>query len=350
MGMVVYKLNGSNDDEIAIKKAGEALHAGKLVVFPTETVYGLGADAMNPSAVMKIFEAKGRPSDNPLIAHINHQDMLSCLTGCVGSVEAKLMNAFWPGPLTIIFPKSEKVPLEVTGGTEYVAVRMPSNPAAQKVIYYANTPIVAPSANKSGKPSGTQVSDVVDELRDFVDIFLDAGSTDIGLESTVVKVQGGVPVVLRPGKITPDDIKKIVGDVLIDDGVFKKHLSDAQVVSPGMKYRHYAPDCESVLVEGDNEKIKVGKICEIIRQRYPQKVVVMCANENRESYASFENAIILPMGDYLDYDEISQNLFSLLRRAERFDPSLVLIECVPKEGLGIALMNRLIRACGYNIV
>jgi L-threonylcarbamoyladenylate synthase len=348
--VVIHKLDGREADSRILENAGDILRSGGLVVFPTETVYGIGADALCPSAVSKIFSAKGRPSDNPLIAHISGWDMLDILVRNVGDIERRLMVAFWPGPFTIILKKTERVPYETTGGLDTVAVRMPSNRIAQQIIEYANTPIAAPSANISGRPSGTNISDIINELKDHVDMFIDAGHSDIGVESTVVRVIDGVPSILRPGKITPADIEGVAGQVCIDKSVFSEIHTDEPVLSPGMKYRHYAPDCECILVEIGNEEKKAGKIRGILQQRFPQKVAVLCVTENKKLYEGCNNAVILPMGNYLDYDDISRNLFSLLRKAENYRPSLILIEGMPAQGLGIALMNRLIRTCGYNII
>jgi len=337
-------------EDSVLQEAGELLRNGKLVVFPTETVYGLGANALDTIAIKKIFEAKGRPSDNPLIAHIDGLAMLDMLVADIGNVERKLMNAFWPGPLTIIFDKLNKVPPALTGGTNKIAIRMPSNVIAKKLIAYANVPIAAPSANKSGKPSGTVINDIYDELKNDVVLFLDAGRSQIGVESTVVKVENGVPIVLRPGGITPDNIADVIGCVKLDKSIFDKIDANAPVLSPGMKYRHYAPDCDCVLVDGNSNESKASKVVNIIKQHNPDKIVVICTNENVKIYLQHPNVEVLSMGDACNFKEVSQNLYSLLRNAETFNPKLVIMESVRKEGLGLALMNRMIRACGYNVV
>jgi L-threonylcarbamoyladenylate synthase len=271
----------------------------------------------------------------------------------IGDIENKLMKAFWPGPLTLILEKTEQVPIEITGGktnSNNVAVRMPSSVIAQAIITYAGTPIAAPSANKSGKPSGTGIADIFDELKESVALFVDAGLPDIGVESTVVKVIDGMPTILRPGKITLEDIQDVVGHARLDDSVFSKIDDDTAPSSPGMKYRHYAPDCECQLIEIADNESKIAKVIEIVEQSSPNKIVVLCANENAQRYEHLENAYILPMGSYDNHDEISKSLFVNLRKAEACEPKLVLIESVKRKGLGLALMNRLIRACGYNIV
>ena len=348
--IIIHKLKGTEDDREILLEAGKILSNDGLVVFPTETVYGIGANALSPEAVKKIFVAKGRPSDNPLIVHISELNMLELLASTISDIENRLMTAFCPGPLTMILKKTDLVPNEVTGGTNSVAVRMPSSNIARQIISFANKPIAAPSANKSGKPSGTTVTDIFDELKDHVDMFLDAGNSDIGLESTVVKVNGDIPIILRPGKITPEDIKSVVGHVQIDESVFTQCNDSTPVLSPGMKYRHYAPNCECILVEGISNELKVSKIHDIVKQSYSEKIVIICVNENIPMYKCFDNIVILPMGSCHDYSEISKNIFTLLRKAEGYLPKMVLIESLQKEGLGIALMNRLVRACGYNII
>jgi L-threonylcarbamoyladenylate synthase len=348
--MYVFKTTRTQEDEDVIEKAAMLIKSGSLVVFPTETVYGIGANALDSNATKKIFIAKGRPSDNPLIVHVSTLEMLYTLTKKISSVESKLISEFWPGPLTIIFEKSEIVSLSVTGGADTVAVRMPSNVIANKLISYAGLPIAAPSANRSGRPSGTQISDIVGELKDHVEMFIDDGVSNIGLESTVIKVENGIPIILRPGKVTPSDVISAVGIVEVDKRVFSATNDDEIVLSPGMKYRHYAPDCKCLLVESMDESSKVAKIKEFARKFHPKKVAIMCVNENISFYSGYENAVAFSMGAYLDYDIISKNLFILLREAEAHRPDIILIESVPKDGMGVALMNRLIRTCGYEVV
>ena len=348
--MYVYKTTGVSEDEKAIEKAATLIKNGSLVVFPTETVYGIGANALDSEATKKIFVAKGRPSDNPLIVHISTLEMLYALTRNIIPVERKLLSAFWPGPLTVIFEKSEIVPDVVTGGTSTVAIRMPSNPIANKLITFAGLPIAAPSANRSGRPSGTQISDIVDEIKDHVEMFIDDGISNIGLESTVIKVENGIPIILRLGRVTPADVINAVGIVEVDKRVFSASDDNEIVLSLGMKYKHYAPDCKCLLVESMNERNKVEKIQELVMKFHTKKVAIMCVYENLSSYNDYENAIVFSMGAYLDYDKISRSLFALLREAEAHCPDVILIESVPKDGLGVALMNRLIRTCGYEVI
>lgn len=333
------------DDEI--KQAANSIKNGNLVVFPTETVYGIGANGLDENAVNKIFKAKGRASDNPLILHISDRKMLDILVQNIGEIEHKLMDKFWPGPLTIIMEKKNIVPYNVTAGLDTVAIRMPENKIALKLIEESKLPIAAPSANISGKPSGTNITDIIEELKDKVDIIIDGGDTKIGLESTVVRVVDNIPIILRPGKITPDDIKQAVGHVRIDKNVYIKPEKDVKVLSPGMKYKHYAPNSECLLVCSDKNENIISCINKILEDNYNKNIIVLSTTENIGRYKS---QTILDLGSNRNYEEISQRIFSLLRKVDNYKPDLVIIEGVKKEGIGIAIMNRLIRACAYNII
>ena len=278
-------------DYSSLEEAGQIIRSGGLVLFPTETVYGLGANGLDEVAVKKIFKAKGRSADNPLILHISDFNMLNEIACGITEIEHKLMNAFWPGPFTIILNRKPIVPNAVTASLDTVGIRMPSNEIANKLISYSGVPIAAPSANISGKPSGTNINDIFDELSEKVDCIIDGGPTDVGLESTVVRVIDGIPTILRPGKITPEDIKDVIGKVQIDKHIFSKLEYGEKVLSPGMKYKHY-----------DN------------------------------------------------LNEIAKNIFTDLRKVDKFNPDIVLVEGVKQEGLGLAIMNRLIRACSHNYI
>ena len=242
------------NDYTKLKDAGNIIKNGGLVLFPTETVYGLGANGLDSEAVKKIYIAKERKSDNPLILHICDIQMLGQIAKNISDVEFNLMNAFWPGPFTIILNKTEDVPLTVSGSLNTVGVRMPSNEIARNLIKFAGVPIAAPSANISGRPSGTNIGDIFEELSDKVDYIIDGGDCNIGLESTIVRVIDGVPHILRPGKITAEDIKEIAGNVVIDEHVLGKLDSNKEVLSPGMKYKHYAPKTDCILVYDENNK------------------------------------------------------------------------------------------------
>lgn len=325
-----------------IKQAAEAIKQGKLVLFPTETVYGIGANALDEEAVKKIYEAKGRASDNPLIAHISNLDMLKKLVKEIGNLEEKLIENFWPGPLTIIFNKTEIVPNIITAGLETVAIRMPSNEIAKRLIEYSGVPIAAPSANVSGKPSGTIVEDILQELDGKVEYIIDGGKVDIGLESTVIRVIKNKVHILRPGKITKEDIEKLGIEVEIEKQILGEYVEGEKVLSPGIKYKHYSPDTKCLLVYSKYNQKMVDKINEIASK---EKAIILCKTSNLEKY---ENEIKLAMGESLE--EICNNIFTLLRKVDKYNANLVIIEGVEKEGLGLAIMNRLLRACAHNYI
>ena len=332
-----------NEDLNKIREAAQAIKQGNIVLFPTETVYGIGANALNENAVNKIFQAKGRASDNPLIVHICNIQMLDSLVKEVGQVEQKLMDNFWPGPLTIIFDKKECMPNNVTAGLNTVGIRMPSNSVARKLIKFAGLPIAAPSANISGKPSGTKIEDIIDELDGKVEYILDSGMVDIGVESTVVRVIDNQVHILRPGKITVEDIQKLGIEVVIEKQIMEECLPQEKVMSPGMKYRHYAPNTKCLLVYSDNQDRLVDRINKEIELE--KNVLILGRTSNLEKYNT-ENK--LDMGESLE--EISKNIFTLLRKVDSYNANLVIIEGVKKEGLGLAIMNRLIRACEHNYI
>ena len=325
--------------------AGNIIKSGGLVLFPTETVYGLGANGLNENAVKKIFIAKGRKSDNPLILHISSMDMLSEIATNISDLEYKLMNTFWPGPFTIILNRKKIVPNIVTAGLETVGVRMPSNEIAKKLISYAGVPIAAPSANISGKPSGTNIKDIFKELSSKVDCIVDGGNCEVGLESTVVRVINGIPTILRPGKITPEQIKDVAGTVEIDKHIFSKLEENEKVLSPGMKYRHYAPNSKCVLVYSKDNNLLVNKIKELSFQY--SEPLILSSTENKLCYG---NNIVIDIGSRFNLNEIAKNIFTDLRKVDSFNPDIVIIEGVSQEGLGLAIMNRLIRACEYNYI
>ena len=313
-----------------IEKASNLIKEGKLVLFPTETVYGIGADGLNEQAVKNIFIAKGRAQDNPLILHVSSFEMIKRIVKNINTV----------GPLTIILERTKIVPDVVTGGLDTVGVRMPSNIIAKTLIEKANTPIAAPSANISGKPSGTNIKDIFDELNNKVDCIIDGGNTDIGLESTVVRVIDNKVKILRPGKITKEQLEKQGFNVEIDNNVFNKIKENDIVLSPGMKYKHYAPNKKCLLIYSDDNKKFIEKVHELEKE---SNILVVCKNNNTKY---FENTIA--MGNTLE--EISHNIFTILRQVDKTNASLVVIEGVNKEGLGLAIMNRLIRACSHNYI
>lgn len=332
----------NNNDYTKIKPAAETIKQGKLVLFPTETVYGIGANALDEKAVKDIFIAKGRAQDNPLIVHIANINMLKDLVENVGEIEKKLIKTFWPGPLTIIFKKKHIIPDIITGGLDTVAIRMPSNNIAKKLIEYSNLPIAAPSANISGKPSGTLIEDIIDELDGKVEYIIDGGKVDIGLESTVVRVVDNVVHILRPGKITPEDLQKLGLEVFIEKQILGEYKKNEKVMSPGIKYRHYAPATKCILVYSNEEEKMIDEINKNIQGK---NAVVICKTANMEKYKSNYK---LDMGQTLE--QISNNIFTMLRKADKYNAEIIAVEGVTKEGLGLAIMNRLLRACSHNYI
>lgn len=325
-----------------IKEAAQAIKNGKLVLFPTETVYGIGANALSDKAVQEIFIAKGRAQDNPLIVHISSFEDIKNIAEEPNEIEKKLMNAFCPGPFTIILKAKPNISKIVTANLDTVGIRMPSNEIAYNLIKYANVPIAAPSANISGRPSGTKIEDIIEELDGKVEYIIDGGTVDIGLESTVVRVIDNKVNILRPGKITPEDIEKLGLKVEIDKHILEKLNGDEKVLSPGMKYRHYAPKTKCVLVYSENNEKLVNKINELSKDK---NVLVIGRTDNLSKYVAKN---ILDAGE--TEKEIAHNIFSLLRKSDSYNVDLVIIEGISTKGIGLAINNRLIRACEYNYI
>ena len=321
-----------------LEEVNSCLKSGGLVIFPTETVYGLGTDARNSKAVDSIFKAKGRANDNPLIVHLDDKITIQKYAYISNDIEQKLIDAFMPGPFTIILKKKDIIPSNVSANLDTVGIRIPSNKIANTILYTSEVPIAAPSANVSGKPSGTDIEDITEEFAGKVDYIIDGGNTDIGLESTVVKVIDSIPTILRPGFITKEDIIDLIGVVKVDDNIFKK--VEGPVASPGMKYKHYAPNnpCRLVYIKDKKELIKYFK------ENSDNNTVIIGSSHLKD----------IPCKKFLHYgdtlNEISHNIFKILRLADTYNPDLILIEGVSKEGLGLAIMNRLIRASNYNYI
>lgn len=327
-----------NYNSIFLNEASKYIKDGKLVIFPTETVYGIGADGLNEEAVKSIFTAKGRACDNPLILHVSNIDMIDRIAFIDSKLERDLISAFFPGPLTIILRKKDIVPDVVSANLDTVGVRMPVNNIAHDLIFLADTPIAAPSANVSGRPSGTNIDDIYEELGERVDYIINGGDTNIGIESTVIRVIDDVIHILRPGMISYDDLIKY-GNVVIDSHVLDDVKSDEIVLSPGMKYRHYAPKTKCILVYSDDKVVRINKIKELETDNS-----LVIANE--QNVHLFKNAI--SYGESLE--EISHNIFKLLRSVDKKCVDLIIIEGVESSGLGLAIMNRLIRACSHNYI
>ena len=333
----------TNTEEL--KVVCNLIRNGELVIFPTETVYGIGANALDENAVGKIFIAKGRPSDNPLIVHIADRTKVEEIAQDITEMEQILIDEFMPGPFTIILKRKPEVPDIVTAGLDTVAVRMPDNIIARAIIQFSGVPIAAPSANISGKPSGTSVEDIRTELEGKVSAIIDGGETEIGLESTVVKVVDEVPVILRPGKITPEDIEKVAGKVIIDSKVFEKVVENEEVESPGMKYKHYAPETKCLLFNYENELDQIFYLKQAIKE-YDNDVVVIGFSGHKEKLYLPEERFI-DLGNRNDFEQIAKEIYSALRKADKIKAKVILIEGVPKQGIGIAIMNRLLRTCEY---
>lgn len=324
-----------------LKDAAKCIKDGKLVLFPTETVYGIGANGLNPKAVSDIFVAKGRKTDNPLILHVSSQKMINGIAVITSQIEQKLIDTFFPGALTLVLKKKECVPNIVTGNLDTVGVRMPSNTIAHDLIELAGTPIAAPSANISGKPSGTNIDDIFEELHNKVSYIINGGETDIGVESTVVRVIDDTIHILRPGKITEDDLKKVHPKVIVDSHILGTLKKDDKVLSPGMKYKHYAPNTKCILVYSDNKEKMLDKMQKLELEN--TNSLVLTKKENQKYFLNSLN-----LGSTLE--EISHNLFKKLREVDKLSYDLVIIEGVKAEGLGLAIMNRLIRACSHNYI
>lgn len=343
----LFRIKGEEGEE-GLRQAAWILRQGGLVAFPTETVYGLGANALDEEAARKIYAAKGRPSDNPLIAHISSIEELKPLVTEIPEAGRKLSEAFWPGPLTMVFPKSSQVPRGTTGGLDTVAVRMPGTETARRLIAMAGVPVAAPSANLSGRPSPTTAQHVWQDMNGRIDIILDEGPVGIGLESTIVDVSGGKPVLLRPGAITRKMLESVVGDVDIDPAILGKPAENIRPKAPGMKYRHYAPKANLILVEGD-ESLVVEKINELVRAETEKgrRVGIICTEETRKSYTQ---GILLSVGNRNRQDTIAHNLFAVLRQFDDLQVDCIYSESFSRDDLGYAIMNRLTKASGYQII
>lgn len=336
--MAIYLDVKNNYNKDFLKEAAQFIKEGKLVLFPTETVYGIGADGLNAKAVQNIFVAKGRANDNPLILHVSSMEMIERIAQDISPLERKLIKAFFPGPLTIILKRKDIVPDVVTASLDTVGIRMPENQVARDLISLADTPIAAPSANISGRPSGTNISDIFEELNQKVDYIIDGGETKIGLESTVIRVIDNEINILRPGKITYDDLSKY-GKVNVSSHVLKEIGENDVILSPGMKYKHYAPESKCILIYSDDEKKMIKKMQDLENDN-----TLVITNDKNVNL--FKNA--LGYGNSLE--DISHNIFKILRKVDKLEKDLIIIEGVSTKGLGLAIMNRLIRACSHNYI
>lgn len=348
MDTKVIKIDSNHIDSREMAEAAELIRQGGLVAFPTETVYGLGADALRPEASRKIYAAKGRPSDNPLIVHISRFADLVSIAREVPAQAKLLADAFWPGPLTMIVRKNEKVPLETTGGLETVAVRMPNHPVALRLIEESGCMIAAPSANTSGKPSPTEASHVAEDLNGKVPLILDGGLVGIGIESTIIDLTEEIPMILRPGYITRKMLEDVLdSEVRIDPGIIASD-SAQKPKAPGMKYRHYAPKAELVLVEGDTDRV-TAEINRLVckRQTEGQRVGVIATEETKDGYLADH---VISIGAREDEDAIARHLYKMLRELDDCGMDVIYSESFATPRIGQAIMNRLLKAAGYHVI
>lgn len=346
-----------NEEELAkaLADAADCLKDGGLVAFPTETVYGLGADALNETAAKRIYAAKGRPSDNPLIVHISKVEDLEVL-GYPNEKAYALAQAFWPGPLTIILPKKDIVPHGTTGGLDTVAIRMPSHPAALSLIRQSGVYVAAPSANTSGRPSPTKAEHVVEDMMGKIEYIIDGGAVGIGIESTIVDVSGKVPAILRPGFITRKMLEQIIGEVTIDPAL-ERPMEGLHPKAPGMKYTHYAPKGQLSLVEPENPADESGqdkviwKIRELADSHRAEgyRVGIMAPEETLAAYEGHADALVC-VGTRKERDTVAAGLYAALREFDAAGADYIYAESFRGEGLSYAIMNRLLKAAGQRVI
>jgi len=322
-----------------IEKAGNLIKSGEVVGIPTETVYGLAADATNPEAVSKIFVAKGRPQDNPLIVHIADKSDMEKYAHDIPEIAYRIADKFWPGPLTMVLPKKDIIPEVTSGGLDTVGIRFPANAIAQKIIKSAGVPLAAPSANLSGKPSTTTAKHVYDDMNGRISAIVDGGACSVGVESTVISFSGEDVIILRPGFVSKEDLLSVADNVIIDNGVLSEMSEDAVVASPGMKYKHYSPKANVIIVEGEYDKF-----LSFFEKNYFEGVYAMIfGNETTE--------FPYPHFSYGKTDsEQAIELFDKLRMADDMNAKTVYVRCPSKDGVGLAVYNRLIRAAGFEVI
>jgi len=335
------------EDEDKIKEAAEFIKNGAIVAFPTETVYGLGADALNAKAVEKIFKAKGRPQDNPLIIHVSSKN-IEAYAKEIPEIAKKLIGKFWPGALTIILRKKDIIPDITSANLDSIGIRMPDNEIARKLIELSNTTIAAPSANISGRPSPTDFQRCVEDLDGKVDCILGGAQSDIGVESTIVDCTVDPPIVLRPGGITLEMLKEVDSRIEIDNAIMKKPTENLKPKAPGMKYKHYAPNAKVTIISGERKKT-VEKIREMVHYNIEKgkKVCILTVEENAKEYTEGINIVL---GSVLDLSTVAQSLFEALRKCDDLGADLILAEGYEEKGVGIAIMNRLNKAAGFDII
>lgn len=346
METIISKISHTIQDDETIHTAGDIIKSGGLVAFPTETVYGLGGDALNPDSSRKIYAAKGRPSDNPLIIHICKLEDIYRIVSDFPEKAKKLAREFWPGPLTMVLPKSDKVPKETTGGLNTVAVRMPVDPIALSFIEAAGGYVAAPSANLSGRPSPTSAKYVEEDMDGRIDMIIDDGDVEIGLESTIVDMTCEIPMLLRPGMITAEMLKEVLGDLETDKTILAGNIA-GRPKAPGMKYKHYAPKGELTIIAGKPEEV-IKRINELAKTGMQQgeKVGIIGTDENISFYYGDS---IKSVGKHDDEVSIAKRLYRILREFDDENVTLIYSESFSTGGMGQAIMNRLLKAAGHQI-
>ncbi|MBN1073146.1 threonylcarbamoyl-AMP synthase [Clostridium botulinum] len=347
MSTNIIKINNIIDDEEKIKEAAKVIKDGGIVAFPTETVYGLGSDALNEDAVKKIFIAKGRPQDNPLIVHVASKNIQS-LVEDIPDIAQKLIDKYWPGPLTLILKKKSIIPNITSADLDTIGIRMPNNEIALKLIEMSNTVIAAPSANISGRPSPTDVERCIEDLSGKVDCIVGGDKSNIGLESTILDCTVNPPLVLRPGGITLEMLKDIDNRIEIDGSIMKKSTDDLKPKAPGMKYRHYAPKAKVKIISGERKKT-IEKMKEMVDYYIDnnKKVCILTIEENEKEY---NKGIKVVLGSRENLLMVAQNLFESLRKCDDLGADIILAEAYEEKGVGIAIMNRLNKAAGFDII
>lgn len=344
----LVKIENIKDAKKDIEEAAKLIREGEVVAFPTETVYGLGGNGLLPDSVHKIYAAKGRPSDNPLILHVCDMKMVESLVKDIPKHAKKAMEHFWPGPMTVILPKADQVPDCVTGGLDTVAIRMPDHPVALELIRRSQVPIAAPSANTSGRPSPTKAEHVMEDLSRKIPMILDGGAVLVGVESTIIDFTGEVPVILRPGWITKETMEDFLGcEVLMNTSL---KASDHGVPrAPGMKYKHYAPKAQMILVLGDDQKKVVNYINQLAQEERSKgkKIGVIASDETKASYQADE---VVSVGERAHLETVTAHLYDVLREFDHKDVDMIYSEGFEGEPLSEAIMNRMVKAAGHEII
>ena len=338
----------TQEEEQAYKEAAQILKNGGLVAFPTETVYGLGGNALDEAAAKHIYAAKGRPSDNPLIIHIGGQEALEVLAKDIPQVAWTLAEAFWPGPLTMVLKKQEIVPYGTTGGLETIAIRMPNHPVALRLIRESGVYIAAPSANTSGRPSPTLAEHVYEDLNGRIDMILDGGMVQVGIESTIIDLTEEIPVILRPGCITQEMITEKIGEVKMDPAIIDSEgREELKPKAPGMKYKHYAPKAELTIFSGEKEKVTACINERIAKEKKKGKVIGVIATD--ETISDYPEGMVCSIGSRTEEGSVARGLYKILRDFDHMQVDAIYAESFETDRLGTAIMNRLLKAAGYAV-